>query len=134
MMLWDWPNILRGMKKIEASRLGGIYSEVAPTLRTFAQLFGKALQAQMRIAVVNTLLTCCGMYLLRIPGLLLLSLFVFMCRRAASMRCSRCCCLAQVLLVPCVSAVPEAVLSVRRSDVCIIACCESYIHTDACRN
>lgn len=49
-------------------------------MQVFAQLFGKALQAQTRIAVVNTLLTFAGMWALGIPGLLLLSLFVFMCR------------------------------------------------------
>jgi predicted PurR-regulated permease PerM len=51
--------------------------------QVFAQLFGKALQAQTRIAVVNTLLTFAGMWALGIPGLLLLSLFVFMCRYGA---------------------------------------------------
>lgn len=49
-------------------------------VQVFAQLFGKALQAQTRIAVVNTVLTFTGMWALGIPGLLLLSLFVFMCR------------------------------------------------------
>jgi predicted PurR-regulated permease PerM len=80
MFLWDWPNIARGVTSLKDSRLAGIYSEVAPSLEVFAQLFGKALQAQTRIALVNTLLTFTGMWLLGIPGLLLLSLFVFMCR------------------------------------------------------
>lgn len=82
MFLWDWPNISRGVRSMRQSRIGGVYSEVAPSLLVFAQLFGKALQAQTRIAVVNTLLTFAGMWLLGIPGLLLLSLFVFLCRRA----------------------------------------------------
>lgn len=82
MLLWDWPNIKRGVTSLRESRLGGFYTEVAPSLIVFAQLFGKALQAQTRIAIVNTLLTFTGMWLLGIPGLLLLSLFVFMCRRA----------------------------------------------------
>ena len=34
---------------------------------------------QARIAVVNTLLTAAGMWLLDLPGLLVLSLFVFIC-------------------------------------------------------
>lgn len=53
---------------------------MSSVVQLFAQLFGKALQAQTRIAVVNTLLTFSGMWALGIPGLLLLSLFVFMCR------------------------------------------------------
>ena len=80
MLLWDWPNISRGVTNLEHSRLSGIYNEVAPSMQVFAQLFGKALQAQTRIAFVNTVLTGAGMWLLGIPGLLLLSLFVFMCR------------------------------------------------------
>eukprot|EP00892_Ulva_mutabilis_P011331 jgi/Ulvmu1/8570/UM045_0012.1 len=79
MLMWDWPNIKRGVSSLRESRLGGFYTEVAPSLIVFAQLFGKALQAQTRIAIVNTLLTFSGMWLLGIPGLLLLSLFVFMC-------------------------------------------------------
>jgi predicted PurR-regulated permease PerM len=79
MLLWDWPNITRGVESLKDSRLQGFYHEVAPSTKVFAQLFGKALQAQTRIAVVNTALTFAGMWLLGIPGLLL-SLFVFMCR------------------------------------------------------
>jgi hypothetical protein len=37
-------------------------------------------QAQARIALVNTALTAIGMWLLAIPGIGLLSLFVFICR------------------------------------------------------
>ena len=36
-------------------------------------------QAQARIALVNTALTAIGMWLLAIPGIGLLSLFVFIC-------------------------------------------------------
>lgn len=80
MLLWDWPNIAQGVTNVKDSRLGGIYKEVAPSLKVFAQLFGKALQAQTQIAIVNTMLTFAGMWALGIPGLLLLSLIVFMCR------------------------------------------------------
>lgn len=52
---------------------------MAPSVKVFAQLFGKALQAQARIALVNTTLTALGMWALAIPGLGLLSLFVFLC-------------------------------------------------------
>ncbi len=34
---------------------------------------------QARIAVVNTILTCLGMWALKLPGIGLLSLFVFIC-------------------------------------------------------
>jgi len=68
-----------GARSLATSRLAPVYAEVAPSLTVFGQLFGKALQAQARIALVNTGLTAAGMWALRIPGLGLLSLFVFLC-------------------------------------------------------
>lgn len=48
-------------------------------MATFGRLFGKALQAQSAIAVVNTLLTGLGILFLRLPGVLGLSIVVFIC-------------------------------------------------------
>jgi hypothetical protein len=103
LFLWDWPNIAQGVTNIKESRLSGFYNEVAPSLKVFAQLFGMALQAQTRIAIVNTILTAAGMWLLGIPGLLLLSLIVFLCRCAVRNTCdvgvsccARCICHANV--------------------------------------
>jgi predicted PurR-regulated permease PerM len=79
MMVWDLPTIARGVASLKTSRLAPVYNTVAPSLEVFATLFGKALQAQARIAVVNTVLTALGMWALAIPGIGLLSLFVFIC-------------------------------------------------------
>ncbi|EIE20668.1 hypothetical protein COCSUDRAFT_48360 [Coccomyxa subellipsoidea C-169] len=79
MVVWDLPTISRGVSSLQTSRLAPIYNEVAPSVAVFGQLFGKALQAQARIALVNTALTAAGMWTLAIPGLGLLSLFVFIC-------------------------------------------------------
>jgi predicted PurR-regulated permease PerM len=79
MMMWDLPAINRGVESLKTSRVAPIYNTVAPSLEVFATLFGRALQAQARIAMVNTLLTALGMYFLKIPGMGLLSLFVFIC-------------------------------------------------------
>ena len=38
------------------------------------------LYTQARIAMINTLLTAIGMWLLKIPGIAILSLFVLSCR------------------------------------------------------
>ena len=78
-MLWDLPRITAGVNTLQSSRLAPVYAEVAPVLSVFGRLFGKALEAQARIAVVNTMLTSLGMWLLAIPGVGLLSLFVFIC-------------------------------------------------------
>lgn len=79
MMMWDLPAISRGVESLKTSRVAPIYNTVAPSLEIFATLFGKALQAQSRIAMVNTILTALGMWVLKIPGMGLLSLFVFIC-------------------------------------------------------
>jgi predicted PurR-regulated permease PerM len=79
MMVWDLPSIAHGVASLKTSRVAPIYNTVAPSLEVFANLFGKALQAQARIAMVNTVLTATGMWLLAIPGIGLLSLFVFIC-------------------------------------------------------
>ena len=47
MVMWDLPNIRRGVASLETSRLSGVYREVAPTFGVFGTLFGKALQAQV---------------------------------------------------------------------------------------
>ena len=47
MVVWDLPTIAAGVRSLQASRLGPIYNEVAPSVAVFSQLFGKALQAQV---------------------------------------------------------------------------------------
>lgn len=78
-MLWDLPTITRGVESLKNSRLAPVHAELAPALTVFGKLFGRALEAQARIALVNTGLTALGMWLLAIPGIGLLSLFVFIC-------------------------------------------------------
>lgn len=78
-MLWDLPTITRGVESLQNSRLAPVHAELAPALTIFGKLFGRALEAQARIALVNTGLTALGMWLLAIPGIGLLSLFVFIC-------------------------------------------------------
>lgn len=77
--LWDLPTISKAVASLKHSRLAPVYEEVAPVLGVFGKLFGKALEAQARIAAVNTALTALGMWALAIPGVGLLSLFVFVC-------------------------------------------------------
>lgn len=48
MVVWDLPAISRGVSSLQTSRLAPIYNEVAPSVAVFGQLFGKALQAQVR--------------------------------------------------------------------------------------
>jgi hypothetical protein len=52
MVVWDLPAISRGISSLQTSRLAPIYNEVAPSLAVFGQLFGKALQAQVRVHTI----------------------------------------------------------------------------------
>lgn len=79
MTVWDLPRINRAVQTLRTSRIAPLYNTIAPSLEVFATLFGKALQAQARIALVNTILTALGMWALAIPGIGLLSMFVFIC-------------------------------------------------------
>lgn len=78
-MLWDLPTITAGVSSLSKSRLAPLYAELSPVMSVFGKLFGRALEAQARIALVNTALTAIGMWLLAIPGIGLLSMFVFIC-------------------------------------------------------
>ncbi|CAD7705026.1 unnamed protein product [Ostreobium quekettii] len=77
--VWDFPSIKSGMSSLKNSRLSAAYEELAPNLQIFGTLFGKALQAQGRISLFNTALTALGLWVLRIPNIGLLSLFVAIC-------------------------------------------------------
>lgn len=48
MVVWDLPRIGKGVKSLETSRLSAVYAEVAPSVSIFGELFGRALQAQVR--------------------------------------------------------------------------------------
>jgi len=79
MFTWDLPTIAQGVRSLASSRIAPVYNEVAPAVLVFATLFGKALEAQARISLTNTVLTGLGMWALNLPGIGLLSLFVFIC-------------------------------------------------------
>ena len=79
MIVWDLPRLAAGGGHLERSRLGDVWVEVAPSIATFFRLLGKAFEAQTVIALVNTLITAVGMYLLGIPGIPFLAGMVFVC-------------------------------------------------------
>lgn len=79
MIVWDAPRIGDGIARLRESRLGDIYTEVAPSIATFARLLGRAFEAQTAIALVNTSLTAIAMAALGLNGIGLLSLTVFLC-------------------------------------------------------
>jgi predicted PurR-regulated permease PerM len=79
MLVWGLPDFKKGIRSLETSRFSDVYLEVAPSLKQFGRLLGRAFEAQTAIAACNTLITFAGMRLIGIPGSFLLSVIVFVC-------------------------------------------------------
>ena len=62
----DSPRLARSMRKLEQSRLSFILQEIKPSIMQFSGMLGKAFEAQFFIAILNTLLTGIGLWLLGI--------------------------------------------------------------------
>jgi predicted PurR-regulated permease PerM len=75
----DMPNMRRGIRKLERSRVANFYQEIAPGLINFGRLIGRAFQAQGVIALFNTVLTFTAIRLLGIQNEIFLCAIVFFC-------------------------------------------------------
>ncbi len=75
----DWQKIVTKMKELETSRIRTFYLGAMPHLVAFADVLGKALRAQVIIAICNTVLTAAGLWLFNVPNIALLSTVVFFC-------------------------------------------------------
>lgn len=73
----DLARLSQEMKRLRATRLHDFFQETAMPVVRFAQVVGRAFEAQTFIACVNTLLTVLGMMLLGIPKVALLGVVVF---------------------------------------------------------
>lgn len=64
--------------KFKTSKIGWFYNEVAYLGDKFVSSFGKVIEAQLLIAVFNTVLTILGLWILGFPYLFALTILVFM--------------------------------------------------------
>ena len=78
-LVMDWQRIADKMKVLERSRIRTFYLGIAPHLRAFTNVLGKALRAQAIIATCNTILTAIGLWFFDVPNIVLLSTVVFFC-------------------------------------------------------
>ncbi len=62
----DSPRLVRSMRKLEQSRMSFIVQEIKPGIVQFSKMLGKAFEAQFFIAILNTVLTGIGLWLLGI--------------------------------------------------------------------
>lgn len=79
MIMWDFPVVVRGVRRLKTSRLSFMYDELAPVVTQFGSVLGKSFEAQGLIALVNTTLTTAGLIVLSIPGVGFLSVVTLLC-------------------------------------------------------
>jgi predicted PurR-regulated permease PerM len=80
LIILDLPRLTQSVKSLADSKLAFIYEEVEPSVVSFATVLGRAFQAQLMIALVNTTLTAGIIYVLGLhKSLAFLSLIVFFC-------------------------------------------------------
>lgn len=80
LIVLDLANLGASVRSLESTKLRFIYQSVAPNIRDFSMVLGKALEAQLIIALINSILTAIGISLLGLgQHLAFLSMIVFFC-------------------------------------------------------
>ncbi|MCL2340274.1 MAG: AI-2E family transporter [Proteobacteria bacterium] len=80
LIVLDLPNLGAGVRALESTRLRFIYRSVAGNIRDFSLVLGRALEAQLIIAIINSFLTAIGISLLGLgEQVAFLSVIVFFC-------------------------------------------------------
>jgi len=80
LIVLDLPQLSASVRELRNTRVRFIYEEVSESICNFAMVFGRAIEAQLFVAMLNTLLTALGIFLLgfgeQIP---FLCVIVFFC-------------------------------------------------------
>lgn len=80
LIVLDLANLGASVRELESTKLWFIYHSVADNIREFAQVLGKALEAQLIIAIINSFLTAVGISVLGLEQqVAFLSVIVFFC-------------------------------------------------------
>jgi predicted PurR-regulated permease PerM len=79
LIVLDLPKLSRNIEGLTNTKIGFIYDEVSDNLAGVGRVLGRALEAQLFIAICNTILTAIGIWVLGLPNLLVLSTIVFFC-------------------------------------------------------
>lgn len=76
--LLEKPRLLEFTRKFKTSKISSIYIELEFFARKFADTFGKVIEAQLIIALVNCILTTISLWILHFPQLGGLSIMIFL--------------------------------------------------------
>src|SRR5690606_4096435 len=79
LIVLDFPALARGARHLHDTRLQFVYDEISDSVFHFGRVLGQALEAQLMIALLNTLLTAAGLNFMGLPNVVFLSMIVFVC-------------------------------------------------------
>ncbi len=79
LIVLDFPALARGARHLHDTRLQFVYDEISDSVFHFGRVLGQALEAQLMIALLNTLLTAIGLHFMELPNIVFLSMIVFVC-------------------------------------------------------
>ncbi|MDR0477040.1 MAG: AI-2E family transporter [Desulfobulbaceae bacterium] len=80
LIILDLPELAAKVRGLENTRLRFFYVSVADNIREFSVVLGQALQAQLIIAIINSILTAIGITMLGLgQHVAFLSMIVFLC-------------------------------------------------------
>jgi predicted PurR-regulated permease PerM len=79
LVVLDLPKLTAGVRTLRETKVRFIYEEVSDTVFHFSKILGRALEAQLIIALCNTALTAVGLAIMRLPSLVFLCAVVFVC-------------------------------------------------------
>ncbi len=79
LIVLDLPNIASGLRRLRESRARVVYEELSDTIFQFGRVLGRALEAQLMIATLNTTLTLIGLKIMGLDYVVFLSAVVFLC-------------------------------------------------------
>lgn len=79
LIVLDLPKLKKSIQGLSGTKLGFVYDEVADNIAGFGLVLGRALEAQLFIAICNTILTAIGIWAMGLPNILVLSTIVFFC-------------------------------------------------------
>lgn len=71
-------SIMKFTRKFKTSKISWLYEEMEYFGRKFISSFGKVIEVQLIIAIVNTILTMIGLWILGFPYLIILTILVFL--------------------------------------------------------
>jgi len=79
LVVLDLPKLKAETRSLHDTRLSVFYDEVSDSIFQFGRVLGRALEVQLMIAIVNTVLTAIGLTILGLPNVVFLSAVVFVC-------------------------------------------------------